>query len=68
VWSFLPNEVNDVFSLIIVAKTENKFKTTSNNTLFYDDEKYVICQMYTDDAFKTYDIGECYNSRNSSFY
>ena len=56
--SFLPNEVNDVFSLIIAAKTENKFKTTRYNTLFYDGEEYVMCQMYTDDAFKTYDIGD----------
>jgi hypothetical protein len=56
--SFLPNEVNDVFSLIIVAKTENKFKTTRYNTLFYAGKEYVLCQMYTDDAFQTYDIGD----------
>ena len=45
-----------MYLLIIVAKTENKFKTTRYNTLFYDGEEYVMRQMYTDDAFKTYDI------------
>jgi hypothetical protein len=56
--TLIPNELNEKIILSIVSKTESTFNSIRYNTLFYDGDEYITCQLYNDDLFRLNNVGD----------
>jgi hypothetical protein len=56
--SLLVNQINESIVLVLVAKSETKFTSLRFNTLLFDGDEYIMSQIYTDDLFKDFIVGD----------
>ena len=56
--SLLVNQINESIMLVLVSKSETKLTSIRFNTLLFDGDEYIMSQIYTDDLFKDFIVGD----------